>query len=388
MITLVTTYPDHHETLPFLVRERSGVFLRADSPFWMIRFSYKGRLIRESSKLTSRQEAIVYRKRRMAEFGIGPEASCSKIPTLADASQSLLTPIAAAHKRGYAQVRAHLKSIVAHFGSETRIAEILPERMDRFVIARRAAGLKDSSVYNEMSTLRRCLRLQWRRNHLLALPEFPMPTRGKARQGFFTLEEVECLCRHLPPHAVNAVRFAWETGWRRGEIFGLRWRDVDWKVGVIFLGDSKNGEPRQLPFAESEVLTRIIREQRASASGFELRRSVSVEHVFHYAGRRLPEGLRRCWGSACRKAGIEGRLFHDLRRSFIQRCEDLNVARSSAMKITGHKTEAVYSRYAIAPRASIALALQTLANSEQNQSERDARNPKTGKRLRRQTDTL
>src|SRR5206468_10242547 len=113
-------------------------------------------------------------------FGIGPDVVTSAIPTLGDAADSLLTHIAAAHKRGYAQVRADLRSLVAHFGSETRIAEILPERMDRFVIARRAAGLKDSSVYNEMSTLRRCLRLQWKRNRLLVLPEFPMPTKGKA----------------------------------------------------------------------------------------------------------------------------------------------------------------------------------------------------------------
>src|SRR2546426_3341613 len=129
----------------------------------------------------------------MAEFGIGSEASCSTIPTLADAADALLTHIAAAHKRGYPQVRAHLKNLVAYFGSETRIAEILPDRMDRFVIARRAAGLKDSSVYNEMSTLRRCLRLQWKRNHLLVLPDFPMPTPGKARLGFFALEEAERL---------------------------------------------------------------------------------------------------------------------------------------------------------------------------------------------------
>lgn len=141
------------------------------------------------------------------------------------------------------------------------------------------------------------------------------------------------------------------------------------KVGIIYLIDSKNGEPRQLPFGESEVLARIIREQRASASAFELRNARPVVHVFHYAGRHLPEGLKRCWKSACHKAGLESRLFHDLRRSFIQRCEDLNVARSSAMKNTGLKTEAVYARYAIAPRASLSAALRKLANGEQNEPE-------------------
>jgi hypothetical protein len=222
-------YPDGPATPPLLVSDRGGVYLQAGSSFWMIRFRYKGRLIRESSRLTSKRDATAYLKRRRAEFGIGQDQSAADIPTLGEAADALLTHISAASKRGYPQVRAHLKNLVAHFGAETRIAEILPERMDRFVISRRAAGLKDSSVYNEMSTLRRCLRLQWKRHRLLALPEFPMPTRGKARQGFLTLEEVERICRHLPPHGANAVHFAWETGWRRGEIFGLRWQDVDWR---------------------------------------------------------------------------------------------------------------------------------------------------------------
>jgi integrase len=234
-----------------------------------------------------------------------------------------------------------------------------------------------------MSTLRRCLRLQWRRNRLLVLPDFSMPSPGTARQGFFTAEEVHRLCQVLPHHAVNPVRFAWETGWRRGEIFGLRWEQVDWDAGVITLVDSKNGDPRRLPFAESETLAQILREQRASASRIELQRGVRVEYVFHYAGRPMPEGLRRCWRSACLKAGITERLFHDLRRSFIQRCEDLSVSRSSAMKITGHRTEAIYARYAIAPRASIASALQALQNAKQNEREFEPRKSKRASKLHR-----
>jgi integrase len=297
----------------------------------------------------------------MAEFGLGGGQIGCEIPTLKEASEALLSHILASKKSGHAPVRSHLASLIAHFGPKTRIAEILPERMERYVTARQRAGLRDASIYNEMSTLRRCFRLQWHRQRILALPAFPMPARGRARQGFFTETEVKKLCEHLPAHAVNAVRFAWETGWRRGEIFGLRWSDVDLVTGIIFLDDSKNGEPRQLPFGESEVLTRILLEQRASASRIGLRTGRPVSHVFHYAGRDLPEGLRRCWRSACRKAGLESRMFHDLRRSFIQRCEDFNVSRSNAMKITGHKTEAIYARYAIAPRASFAAALRKLA---------------------------
>jgi hypothetical protein len=53
------------------------------------------------------------------------------------------------------------------------------------------------------------------------------------------------------------------------------------------------------------------------------------------------------------------------------------------MKITGHNTEAVYSRYAIAPRASLSNALQTLAGSEHGEADRDAPRRKRPKYLRR-----
>src|SRR5262249_12502898 len=151
---------------------------------------------------------------------------------------------------------------------------------------------------------------------------------------------------------------------------------VDVRAGVIYLRDSKNGEPRQLPFKESEALGRILREQRAHASAFELSRQRPVTHVFHYRGRPLPEGLRRSWRTACTKAGLPLRLFHDLRRSFIQRCEDAGVSRSSAMKITGHRTEAIYSRYAITPRSSVSAALRKLAESTRVESETQARKMK------------
>jgi integrase len=365
MIPLAAPYAPSSTPCLLLVKDRGAVYLRPDSPFWIIRFRFKGRLFRESTGTRSKKAALTFLRRRMAEFGLGRGELGFDIPTLEEAAESLLAHMRAANRSGLAEVRSHLRSIVAHFGAGARLAEISAERMDAFMATRRAAGLRDDSVYNEMSTLRRCLRLQWKRNHLLVLPTFPMPAKGRARQGFFNAEEVDRLCDFLPPHAVNAVRFAWETGWRRGEIFGLRWQDVDLESGIIYLSDSKNGEVRQLPFGESEVLARIIREQRASASAFELRSGRRVLHVFHYAGRRLPEGLKRSWKAACRRAGLESRLFHDLRRSFIQRCEDQGIARSSAMKITGHKTEAVYARYAIAPRASIAAALQKLSESTQ-----------------------
>ena len=65
---------------------------------------------------------------------------------------------------------------------------------------------------------------------------------------------------------------------------------------------------------------------------------------------------------ACRLAGIPGRLSHDLRRSAVRNLERAGISRSVAMKLTGHRTEAVYRRYAIVSEADLAEAVKKLGS--------------------------
>ena len=75
------------------------------------------------------------------------------------------------------------------------------------------------------------------------------------------------------------------------------------------------------------------------------------------------------WDEACRLAGLPDRIAHDLRRTAVRNLERAGVPRSASMKMTGHKTESVYRRYAIVDEAMLREGAEKLAafhSSKQN----------------------
>src|SRR5439155_5507135 len=59
--------------------------------------------------------------------------------------------------------------------------------------------------------------------------------------------------------------------------------------------------------------------------------------------------------------GVPGRLVHDLRRTAVRNLERAGVPRSTAMQLTGHRTEAVYRRYAIVSEGDLVVGVGRLA---------------------------
>lgn len=88
--------------------------------------------------------------------------------------------------------------------------------------------------------------------------------------------------------------------------------------------------------------------------------TASVTWVFHRDGEPI-KSYNTAWRAACRRAGYPGRLVHDCRRTAVRSLERAGVSRSVAMQLTGHKTEAVYRRYAIVAEADLRDGVAKLA---------------------------
>ena len=193
------------------------------------------------------------------------------------------------------------------------------------------------------------------------------------RQGFFTDEEVRAVLSHLPDWYAPAIEFAWRTGWRIGEVKGLTWSQVDFAAKTVRLepGTTKNREGRSFPFGSLPALESLLRDQLDRTRWWQSEAQAVIRWVFWKDGRQLGDH-RDTWASACRKAGLPGKLVHDLRRSAVRNLERAGVPRSSAMKLTGHKTESVYRRYAIVSEADLNEAVRRLASHQDRDGARTA----------------
>ena len=59
------------------------------------------------------------------------------------------------------------------------------------------------------------------------VPHFTILKEDNVRQGFFEKEEFVAVLKHLPDPYNNLAKFAYYTGWCKGEILCLSWAKVD-----------------------------------------------------------------------------------------------------------------------------------------------------------------
>jgi len=99
-------------------------------------------------------------------------------------------------------------------------------------------------------------------------------------------------------------------------------------------------------------LRALLERRQAITRRCERAQARIAAHVFHGYGRPI-KSLRRAWMRARMDAGRPGLLLHDLRRPAVRNLERAGISRSVAMKLTGHKTEAVYRGYAIVAESDL-----------------------------------
>jgi integrase len=253
-------------------------------------------------------------------------------------------------------VLSHLKPLREHFG-DWRALEITFRAVETYITKRREAGKTNATINRELELLRRALRLAHDRQLLPLIPKVRTLTEQNTRQGFFERADLEAVVTALPDYLQDFTRFAYLTGWRKGEIASLRWTDVDRDAGAIRLRPeaAKTGRGRTV-MLEGDLAELIDR--RWEARLFENNGNVRVAAVvFHRNGAPVGD-FRKAWATACEAAGVPDKLFHDLRRTAARNLVRAGVPERVAMAVTGHVTRSMFDRYNIVNEDDLRMAAQ------------------------------
>ena len=230
----------------------------------------------------------------------------------------------------------------------------------------RFAKVSGSTVNRETAALRRMYKAGLK-GFILEFPDrYPEPP---ARKGFMEHEDYLAIHAKLEPDLQDVLDFGYWSGWRRGEVLGLEWSEVDLNAGEIRLPPerSKNKAGRTLPIPAPimEVL-----ERRAKL------RHLNMRYVFHVDGEAIfYQQFYRRWKNAAKAAGLPGKLFHDLRRTVARNLIRAGVNEKVAMEWTGHKTASVFRTYNIVSKSDLEEAAVKLVAHVTNQPSKVAQFP-------------
>jgi integrase len=260
-------------------------------------------------------------------------------------------------------IRLHLRPSLGHL----RAGEVSTEQIEDYKEKKRRAGLAPATINKHLALLRRGFTLGYEHRPPLVdrarVPIIRKLRENNTRKGFFEPEEFERMVKFLPEPINHLTRFAYQTGCRREEVRTLNWSQIDLKEWIVRLepGTTKNEQGRTF---------HLVGNLRQAFE--DLKRARDRDHprcpwVFSRNGREVKD-WREAWDSACKQAGIvddagePAKLFHDLRRSGVRNLRRSGVSETVAMRISGHKTRAVFDRYNIVDEADIVDAAERVSH--------------------------
>ena len=140
------------------------------------------------------------------------------------------------------------------------------------------------------------------------------------------------------PHLYAIVLIALTTGARKGEILGLRWKDVDLDSKRAVLHHTKNKERRTLALVGPVVdKLRVLQKiRRIDDDLIFTNTKVGVAKISHF---------EKAWQKARSQAQLKDFRFHDLRHSCASNLAMNGATTAEIAAVLGHKTLEMVKRY-------------------------------------------
>jgi integrase len=341
-------------------RGTGAIFNREGSRFlWVGYIGPNGKYMTESSGSEKRTEAQNFLNKRIEAVSdrnfLGPHIERITIDELYDDLLQDYRINGQAVHWPESVWNAHLKE----FFSGMRAANLGTNQIARYVEKRREQKPASSTINRELALLRRAFSIGFdaepqKVSRIPNFRRFIVSEKGNERRGFIEEPQYRKMmdaAGHLWLRGLMAIGYTF--GFRRGELLGnpkrgtepMRCKQVDLLNNTVTLysGETKNDEGRTVALTE---------ECRMLVS--ELRRGKQPEDfLFTRKNGEVVRDFRGVWDKLTEATGVPGLLFHDFRRSSVRNMIRRGVPQKTARTVSGHKTDAIFSRYNIVSEADI-----------------------------------
>lgn len=324
-----------------------GLYLRSKT--WWYTITVKGKTHRGSCMTEDEAQAKEYHDRLRAEIWRGRVVRDAQKHTATEAIDRFIRE--RAHKRSRRDDERYAEWWKEQFASaQVRLLEdVTPDVV---------AGIRDeerekvsvATVNRKLAFLRSvinaaCKEWLW----LESAPKFRLIPGEVERRRFLTPDEVSRLVQALPRPFADMALLAVATGLRQGNVFGLKWSDVDLGKRRVTLTHEvmKNGLPLSLPLNETAVS--VIRKWVGQDD----------HYVFVYKAERVKELPSRMWAAALEQAGLVDVRWHDLRHTWASLMRQAGVGLDDLQELGGWESRVMVQRYAhlnvdhLAPHARV-----------------------------------
>jgi integrase len=320
--------------------------LKESAVYWA-KYYRNGIPIRESTGTAVFSEARTFLNRREGDVAKGapitPKMGRVKFREI---TEDIVKDYDVNGRRSARDLEARLRLHILPYFGEARASALSAVDFRKFIDFRQREGAKNAEINRELAAIKRTYSLAVQAGRIFQRPYIPMLKENNVRSGFFEREQFESIRKHLSEDLAPMITFAYITGWRTySEVMPLKWSQVDLEAGRVRLepGTTKNNDGREFPLTQE--LRSVLEAQKLKATVLR-KRGIICPWVFNRRGKPIME-FRRAWKTACKKAGLPGRIPHDFRRTAVRNLVRAGIPERVAMMMTGHKTRSVFERYNI-----------------------------------------
>ncbi len=312
---------------------------------WVVEVRYPdGRRLRKRFRREREASRFFSAENVKIERGTWQEPTL-RVLTLSDALDEYREYSKVQHRSHKSYVAPSLKMWERELDSTVLLSTVTHAQVEH-VKLRRAGSVGRSTVDKDLGVLKAFF--NWCVSRGMAASNPVRKVKGfredNTRLRYLTEEEyqrlIEAAQKVRSPHLAEKIALAVHTGLRRGNLFNLRWDQIDFLNRVLRVSRTKTNHPHAVPLNETAlaILERLHRDPSASP------------YVFPHGGGKHEgqpvKDVKNAFHTALDAAGIQDFTWHDLRHTFASWLVMRGANLRSVADLLGHRSLKMAMRYA------------------------------------------